>query len=94
MGTELEVPTLAGEVSLKIPAGTPSGKTFRIKGRGFTHLGGYGAGDLYVRVVVDVPTSLSSEQKKILKELEDLGDETPLKKQYNEKIRQLKKSKD
>jgi molecular chaperone DnaJ len=91
IGTELSVPTLKGQVSLKIPSGTPSGKTFRIKGKGFPHLGGYGTGELYVRVIVDVPSSLSSEQKELIKKFDSVGAETPLKKQFNEKLKQLKK---
>ena len=63
LGTELNIPTLSGSVSLKIPAGTPSGKVLRIKGKGFPHLGGYGAGDMFVKVTVDVPEKLSGEQK-------------------------------
>lgn len=92
LGTEISVPTLNGQVSLKIPHGTPSGKTFRVKGKGFPHLGGYGAGDLFVRVVVDVPASLNSEQKDLLKKLETATQETPMKKEYKEKIRSLKKT--
>jgi molecular chaperone DnaJ len=92
VGVEINVPTLVGQVALKIPAGTPSGKTFRIKGKGFTHLGGYGTGDLYVRVVVDVPTQLSSEQRDLLKKFDNLGQETPLKKEFNEKLKNLKRT--
>jgi molecular chaperone DnaJ len=91
LGAEISVPTLTGHVALKIPPGTPSAKTFRIKGKGYPHLGGYGAGELYVRVVVDVPTSLNSEQKELLKKLETSGGETPLKKQFREKLKQLKR---
>lgn len=91
LGSELSVPTLNGEVALKVPAGTPSGKTFRIKGKGFPRLGGYGSGELYVRVVVDVPTNPTSEQKELLKKFDAAGQETPLKKQFKEKIKSLKK---
>lgn len=93
LGAETHVHTLSGSVSLKIPAGTPSGKVFRIKGKGFPHLGGFGAGDLFVKVVVDVPAQINSEQKDLLKKLESaLGEETPLKKQYKEKIKNLKRT--
>lgn len=92
VGTEISVPTLTGHVALKIPAGTPNAKTFRIKGKGFPHLGGYGSGELYVRIVVDVPTSLNSEQKDLLKKFEAAtGGETPLKKQFKDKLKQLKR---
>jgi len=68
LGTKVQVPTLNGSVNLKIPAGTPSGKTFRVKGKGISPESGK-AGDLLVTVQVHVPTRLSKEQKKILEEL-------------------------
>ncbi len=89
LGTETSVHTLNGSVSLKIPAGTASGKVFRIKGKGFPHLGGFGAGDIFVKVVVDVPNHLSSEGKELLKKFDQLGEDTPLKKQYKDKIKNL-----
>lgn len=92
VGTDLNIPTLTGEVELKIPPGTSSGKVFRIKGKGFPHLGGYGAGDLFARTVVDVPDSLNSEQKEILKKLDSSHLNTPLKKAFNEKLRKIKRS--
>jgi molecular chaperone DnaJ len=92
LGVELSVPTLNGQVSLKIPHGTPSGKTFRIKGKGFPHLGGYGVGDLFVRVTIDIPDTLTSEQKELLKQLEAAMKETPLKREYKDKIKNLKRT--
>jgi len=68
MGGAIEVPTLQGKASLKIPAGTQSGTTFRLKGRGMPHLRGGGMGDQMIRVQVEVPTTLSSEQRKILED--------------------------
>ncbi|WP_334142492.1 molecular chaperone DnaJ [Rhabdothermincola sp.] len=62
LGTRLTVPTLDGEkVTLKIPAGTPSGKVFRVKGRGVPDRNG--VGDLLVTVQITVPTKLSPEQR-------------------------------
>lgn len=69
LGDEIPIPTLDGKVELKIPPGTQSGKIFRFKGKGIPHLHGYGKGDELVRVLVWVPTKLSSEEKKLLKEL-------------------------
>src|SRR3990170_1599947 len=69
LGTEVEVPTLEGKVNLKIPAGTQSGKLFRLRGKGIPHLHSYGKGDQIVRVLVWIPSSLSSEEKRLLKEL-------------------------
>jgi len=64
-GGELEVPTLEGFAKLKIPAGTPSGKVFRLKNKGIK-AGGRGQGDQHVRVTVEVPTHLNGSQKKAL----------------------------
>lgn len=71
-GTTLEVPTLSGKVEMKIPAGTQTHTVFRLKGKGLEKLGSYGRGDQLVRVFVETPTKLSSEQKELFKKLEDL----------------------
>lgn len=69
LGDEITVPTLDGNANLKIPPGTQPGKIFRLKGKGIPHLHGYGKGDELIRVSIWVPTHLSSEEKKLLKEL-------------------------
>ncbi len=69
LGTKVEVPTLDGKpVTLKIPAGTPSGKTFRVRGRG-VHPAKGKPGDLLVKVEVVVPRKLSKDEKKLLEQL-------------------------
>jgi len=68
LGGTIEVPTLFGKASLKLPAATQSGTTFRLRGKGMPHLRGGGQGDQLIRVNVEVPTSLSSEQRKALEE--------------------------
>ncbi|WP_404425283.1 molecular chaperone DnaJ [Nibricoccus sp. IMCC34717] len=68
LGGTIEVPTLSGKASLKIPAGTQSGTTFRLKAKGIPNLRSGNPGDQLVRVHVEVPTSLSSEQRKKLEE--------------------------
>ncbi len=69
LGTKVEVPTLDGKtVTLKIPAGTSSGKTFRVRGRG-VHPAKGKPGDLLVKVEVVVPRKLSREEKKLLEQL-------------------------
>lgn len=68
LGSEIEVPTLDGKVILKIPAGTQPGKVFRIKGKGLPDLRGHGTGDELVRINVDIPERLSSNEKKLLEE--------------------------
>jgi len=60
---------LDGNMNLKIPPGTQSGKIFKLKGKGIPHLHGYGKGDELIRVMVWIPTSLTSDEKKLLKEL-------------------------
>jgi molecular chaperone DnaJ len=68
LGTNLKVPTLDGApVTLKIPAGTPTGKVFRVKGRGVGTK--KGTGDLLVTVQVSVPSELSDEQRKAVEAL-------------------------
>lgn len=67
LGGTVQVPTLDGKVALKIPAGTPCNKTFRIKDRGMPNLRSPARkGDLYVRVVIDVPDKLTTEQREKL----------------------------
>ncbi len=69
LGGTLEVPTLFGKATVKVPAGTQSGTTFRLRGKGMPSLRQRGAqGDQLVRVQVEVPTKLSAEQEKLLKE--------------------------
>jgi molecular chaperone DnaJ len=75
LGARVQVPTLDGPVTLKVPAGTPTGKTFRLKGKGAPKKGG--RGDLMVRVKVDVPEKLSREEKRLLEELREAQKESP-----------------
>ncbi len=91
LGGTIEVPTLSGRASLKIPTGTQSGTTFRLKGKGMPNLRSGGHGDQLVRVHVEVPTSLSSEQKKKLEEFAVLsGDaDEPMAKSFFEKAKKF-----
>jgi molecular chaperone DnaJ len=70
LGGEAKVPTLEGEVSLKIPAGTQSGRVFRLRGKGVKPVRGGGPGDLYCRVDVETPTNLTKEQQALLEQFE------------------------
>jgi len=72
LGGTVKVHTLSGEETLKIPPGTQPGTTFRIAGKGIPHLRGSGQGDLFCKVHIEVPKHLTSQQKKALKELEEL----------------------
>ncbi len=69
LGSEIKVPTLKGHAKIKIPPGTQTGKTFRLKEKGILHLHGYGRGDQFVKVVVKTPTNLTDRQKVLLREL-------------------------
>lgn len=69
LGDKVSVETVEGDVKMKIPAGTQSGEVFRIKGKGVPRLQSFGRGDHMVTVVVDVPTKLTREQKKLIEKL-------------------------
>jgi len=75
LGCEIEVPTIHGSASLKIPAGTQSGSRFTLRGEGVPSLRGRGRGDMVVEVQVQTPTGLSKKQKELLREFEELGGE-------------------
>jgi molecular chaperone DnaJ len=77
LGANVQVPTLNGPVTLKVPAGTPSGKTFRVRGKGAPKRGGQG--DLLVTVNVDVPGKLSREEKELLRQLQETRRDSPRK---------------
>lgn len=70
LGGEVELPTLNGNVSLKIPAGTQSGKVFRLRGKGVTTVRDPRQGDLFAMVAVETPVNLTSEQKEMLETFE------------------------
>jgi len=69
LGGTVQVPTLEGSFSLKIPPGTQSGQAFRLKGKGVSRVNGTGRGDQVVKAKVVVPTRLSDEQRQLLDEL-------------------------
>jgi molecular chaperone DnaJ len=71
LGGSIEVPTLEGRVTLKIPSETQTGKTFRLRGKGMKSVRGHATGDLLCNVVVETPVSLSREQKDLLTALQD-----------------------
>ncbi len=91
LGGPVEVPTLFGKASLKIPAGTQSGTTFRLREKGMPNLRGGRQGDQLVRVQVEVPQSLTSEQKRILEEFAKVsGDASePTSKSFFEKAKKF-----
>ncbi|WP_317131453.1 molecular chaperone DnaJ [Panacibacter ginsenosidivorans] len=68
-GTQVEVPTIDGRAKIKIPAGTQSGKIFRLKGKGFPDVNGYSKGDQLVHVNVWTPQHVTTEEKEMLDKL-------------------------
>jgi len=91
LGTEIEVPTLEGKVSLRIPEGTQSGKVLRLRGKGLPALGSSQRGDQLVRVFVEVPTKLTPRQRALLEQFaEETGTEvSPVTRGFLEKLRDL-----
>ena len=70
LGGELEVPTLDGRASIKVPAGTQSEKLFRLRGKGVRNVRSGQTGDLYCRISVETPVNLTAKQKELLQEFE------------------------
>jgi len=91
LGAEVEVPTLDGKVLMKVPAGTQSGKVFRLRGRGIPNVNGYGRGDVLVRVIVEVPKTLNEKQKMLLQEFaKSMGESSqPLRASFMRKMRDM-----
>jgi molecular chaperone DnaJ len=71
LGGDVELPTLNGNVSLKVPAGTQSGKIFRLRGKGVITVRDPRPGDLFAKVAVETPVNLTAEQKEMLEKLDD-----------------------
>jgi molecular chaperone DnaJ len=72
VGTEIQVPTLEGEQTLKIPEGTQSGTVLKLRGKGVPVLNGHGKGSLFVEVRVQTPTKLTKRQRELLQELQGI----------------------
>jgi molecular chaperone DnaJ len=88
LGGELEVPTLDGKVSMKIPAGTQSGKVFRLKAKGIPDVHGRGQGDELIRVDVEIPSKLTPEQRRIMEEFARVsGEKVDTKENFADKIK-------
>ncbi len=91
LGGELDVPTLEGSSTIKVPPGTQGGTTFRLRDKGVTSLSSGRKGDLHVEMQVEVPTKLNSEQKEKLKEFtESIGEEnSPMEGGFFEKAKRF-----
>jgi len=73
LGGEIKVPTIGGEVKVRIRPGTQSGIMMRLRERGVPHLHGRGTGDEYVRINVAIPEKLNHEQRNIIEEMKEEG---------------------
>jgi len=87
LGAEVDVPTLNGKVKMKIPAGTQSGRVFRLKERGMPDLHGGGVGDELVGVNVEIPTRLTPEQRRLIEEFARLSGEDVNKESFSDRIK-------
>jgi molecular chaperone DnaJ len=91
LGGEVDVPTLEGKAHLKVPAGTQSGQMFKLRGKGITNVNGRGRGDLFARLIVEVPSRLNAEQRSKLEEFAALcsDENTPLRKSFFERAKEF-----
>ena len=91
LGGEVSVSTLDGNVDMKVPAGTQSGKVFRLKGKGMPSLRGGYKGEQYVKVMLQVPNKLTAEQKDLLEQFAKIsGDKVfPQGDSFKEKIKKV-----
>jgi molecular chaperone DnaJ len=91
LGGEVDVPTLEGKAHLKVPAGTQSGQMFKLRGKGITNVNGRCRGDLFARLIVEVPSRLNAEQRRRLEEFAALcsDENTPLRKSFFERAKEF-----
>ena len=91
LGSDIEVPTLDGRAKLTIQPGTQNQQIFRLRSKGIQKLQRSDRGDLYVRIVVEVPTNLNKDQKKLLEQFAAISgeDTTPMKKSFMDKLKDI-----
>ncbi|HOP11910.1 MAG TPA: molecular chaperone DnaJ [Oscillospiraceae bacterium] len=82
LGAEIMVPTLDGKIALKVPSGTQFGHTFRVKDKGIPDVHGRGKGSLYIKVKIEVPTKLTSQQQELLRQFDTGAAATEKKKKW------------
>ncbi|MDQ2834574.1 MAG: molecular chaperone DnaJ [Acidobacteriota bacterium] len=91
LGTELEIQTLEGAATIKVPEGTQSGKEFKLRGKGVPHLNAHGKGDLVVEIRVQTPAKLNKQQKELLRQLSEtmVVENTPTSRGLFEKVKEM-----
>jgi molecular chaperone DnaJ len=91
LGGEIDVPTLEGKAHLKVPVGTQSGQMFKLRGKGIINVNGRSHGELFARLIVEVPSRLNAEQRRKLEEFAALcGDEnTPMRRSFFERAKEF-----
>jgi len=91
LGADIMVPTMQGETKLSIPAGTQSGKIFRLRGKGFPHVHSSNAGDQLVVIDIDIPKRLTKEQRELFEKLADTLDSEvhPQEKSFLDKLKEV-----
>jgi molecular chaperone DnaJ len=94
LGGEIEIPTLEGAATIKVPPETQSGKTFRLRGKGIKGVRSAAHGDLYCHVVIETPVNLTGRQKELLREFEAINQEhgdrhNPRAKSWMDKVREF-----
>src|SRR5262245_49366212 len=91
LGGEVDVPTLEGRAHVKVPSGTQSGQMFKLRGKGITNVNGRSHGDLFARLIVEVPSRLNPEQRQKLEEFAALcGEEnTPMRKSFFDRAKEF-----
>jgi molecular chaperone DnaJ len=70
LGTTVSIPTIDGRAELKIPSGTQNGTVFKMRGKGLPKMNGWGRGDQFVKMNVEIPRNLSWKQKKLLEDFD------------------------
>src|SRR2546428_7003286 len=91
LGWEIDVAIREGKAHIKVPAGTQSGQIFKLRGKGIVNVNGRGHGDLFARLIVEVPSRLNAEQRRKLEEFAALcGEEnTPMRKSFFERAKEF-----
>ncbi len=86
LGDKIEIPTLRGKVEMTVPAGTQSGKVFRLRGQGLPRMDSRARGDQLVRVFCEVPQKITDRQRELLEEFQEIDRETSGRKTFFDRV--------